>query len=206
MCYYKVGGYMNINLILNKTRNGKLLTQEEVEYFLNFYSEKIKEEYNLDGTDRANYKVCYSTSLDVSTEMILRSGLNGSLLNINKELQIPLVHYSNVIVFYTEEEISVYLIDLTYNQFFRKYNNDSDIYCDEVISDANRQYVVDSLNNKGYFKLDNELLKAYIDIFKETYPDNTISNEDAYRNVIERINKEAFINVLTIEPKKIKKM
>lgn len=197
---------MNINLILNKTRNGKLLTQEEVEYFLNFYSEKIKEEYNLDGTDCANYKVCYSTSLDVSTEMILRSGLNGSLLNINKELQIPLVHYSNVIVFYTENEISAYLIDLTYNQFFRKYNNDSDIYCDEVISDANRQHVVDSLNNKGYFKLDNELLKAYIDIFKETYHDNTISNEDAYRNVIERINKEAFINVLTIEPKKIKKM
>ena len=111
---------MDINEILNKTRSEMVLTEEETIYFLDYYCTRIKKE--------RDYKVCFLTTLDVGTEMILRSGLNGSLLNINKDLEIPLSHYSNVIVFNINDRVVPYLIDLTYNQFFRKYNNDDSCF------------------------------------------------------------------------------
>lgn len=191
---------MNINDILNKTRNGIVLTKEETLYFLNYYCKRIKKEYGIDNSNKCDYKVCFATTMDVGTEMILRSGLNGSLLNINKDLEIPLTHYSNIIVFNVEDKIVPYLIDLTYNQFFKEYNNDNDyVFLDDFVINEKQKYLVNKLNKDGYIELNDELLRIYINMFLDFYDDKEVNRDNVYRNVIERIEKEALINISSIK-------
>lgn len=198
---------MDINEILNKTRSEMVLTEEETIYFLDYYCTRIKKEHGIDNSNKRDYKVCFLTTLDVGTEMILRSGLNGSLLNINKDLEIPLSHYSNVIVFNINDRVVPYLIDLTYNQFFRKYNNDdSYVLLDDFVVNEEQKSLVNKLNKDGYVQLNDELLKVYINMFLDFYSDKKINRDKVYRNVVERIEKEALINISSLTNEKIKKM
>ncbi len=191
---------MNINDILNKTRNQMVLTEEEAMYFLDYYCTRIKKEYGIDNSNKCDYKVCFATTLDVGTEMIMRGGLSGSLLNINKDLGIPLTHYSNVIVFYVDGKMVPYLIDLTYNQFFKQYNDDNNyVLLDDFVVNEKQRYLVDKLNKDGYVELNNELLRIYINMFLDFYDDKKINRDNVYRNVIERIEKEALINISSIK-------
>lgn len=145
--------------------------------------------------------------MDVGTEMILRSGLNGSLLNISKDLEIPLTHYSNVIVFNINNRVVPYLIDLTYNQFFRAYNDDdSYVLLDDFVVSEEQKSLVSKLNKEGYIELNDELLKVYINMFLDFYKDKKINRDNVYRNVVERIEKEALLNISSITNEKIKKM
>ena len=139
--------------------------------------------------------------------MILRSGLNGSLLNISKDLEIPLTHYSNVIVFNVNNRVVPYLIDLTYNQFFRAYNDDdSYVLLDDFVVSEEQKSLVSKLNKDGYIELNDELLKVYINMFLDFYKDKKINRDNVYRNVVERIEKEALLNISSITNEKIKKM
>ena len=190
---------MNINDILNKTRNELVLTEEEAMYFLDYYCTRIKKAYGIDNSNKCDYKVCFATTKDVGIEMIMRGGLNGALLNINRELDIPLTHYSNVIVFYVDGKIVPYLIDLTYNQFFKDYNDDDNyVFLDNFVVNEKQRYLVDKLNKDGYVELDDELLKIYINMFLDFYDVKEAKRDNAYRNVIERIEKEALINISSI--------
>ena len=145
--------------------------------------------------------------MDVGTEMILRSGLNGSLLNISKDLEIPLTHYSNVIVFNVNNRVIPYLIDLTYNQFFKAYNDDdSYVLLDDFVVSEEQKSLVSKLNKDGYIELNDELLKVYINMFLDFYKDKKINRDNVYRNVVERIEKEALLNISSITNEKIKKM
>lgn len=198
---------MNINDILNKTRNGIVLTEEEARYFLDYYCTRIKKENIIDKFNSWDYKVCFLTTMDVGTEMILRSGLNGSLLNISKDLEIPLTHYSNVIVFNVNNRVIPYLIDLTYNQFFKAYNDDdSYVLLDDFVVSEEQKSLVSKLNKDGYIELNDELLKVYINMFLDFYKDKKINRDNVYRNVVERIEKEALLNIASITNEKIKKM
>lgn len=198
---------MDINEILNKTRSGMVLTEEETIYFLDYYCTRIKKEHGIDNSNKCDYRVCFLTTMDVGTEMILRSGLNGSLLNINKDLEIPLPHYSNVIVFNINDRVVPYLIDLTYNQFFRKYNNDdSYVLLDDFVVNEVQKSLVSKLNKDGYVQLNDESLKVYINMFLDFYSDKKINRDKVYRNVVERIEKEALINISSLTNEKIKKM
>lgn len=191
---------MNINDILNKTRSGIVLTDEETIYFLDYYCTRIKKEYGIDNSKKSDYKVCFATTMDVGTEMILRSGLNGSLLNINKDLEIPLTHYSNVIVFNVNGKIVPYLIDLTYNQFFKEYNDDDNyVLLDDFVVSEKQRYLVNKLNKDGYVELNDELLRIYINLFLDFYKDKEVNRDNVYRNVVERIEKEALINISSIK-------
>lgn len=132
--------------------------------------------------------------------MILRSGLNGSLLSINKDLEIPLTHYSNVIVFNVNGKIVPYLIDLTYNQFFKEYNDDDNyVLLDDFVVGEKQRYLVDKLNKYGYVELNDELLRIYINLFLDFYKDKKVNRDNVYRNVVERIEKEALINISSIK-------
>ena len=111
------------------------------------------------------------------------------------------------IVFNVNNRVIPYLIDLTYNQFFKAYNDDdSYVLLDDFVVSEEQKSLVSKLNKDGYIELNDELLKVYINMFLDFYKDKKINRDNVYRNVVERIEKEALLNISSITNEKIKKM
>lgn len=199
---------MDIEKINNKIYKQLDLTSEEANYFLIYYCNMIKHHYNLDDPNNNDYRVCFATSHDLEYLMAVRFNLYVSRLDISKLLNIPLTHYSSVVILNVEGKRNPYLVDLTYTQFFKededlkKYYEDNNeeigyVLFDDYIRTNKEKYCVDSLLNDGFIELNDELLRIYINSFLYKY--NKRDDVNAYQEVIDNIKKEAFIDVSKIK-------
>lgn len=199
---------MNIEKINDKINKELDLTQEEAIYFLTYYCDMIKHNYHLDDSNNSNYRVCFATSHDLEHELGVKFNLYVSHLDIGKLLNIPLTHYSSVVTLNVEGKRNVYLVDLTYIQFFKedddlkKYYKDNNeeidyILFDDYIQNNKEKYVVDKLINDGFIEINDELLRIYINSFLYKY--HKRDDISVYHNVIDNIKKEAFIDVSKIK-------
>lgn len=199
---------MDIEKINNKIYEELDLTSEEANYFLTYYCNMIKHHYYLDDPNNNDYRVCFATSHDLEYLMAVRFNLYVSRLDISKLLNIPLTHYSDVVTINIDGKRKVYLVDLTYKQFFKededlkKYYEDNNeeigyVLFDDYIKSNKEKYFVDSLLNSGFIELNDELLRIYINSFLYKY--NKRDDINTYQKVIDNIKKEVFIDVSKIK-------
>ena len=75
------------------------LTDDEVDKFLSFVCEQIRQKDQIYNPMDNNCKVCYETSLGFGRVMLIKFGCDVEILDIKKILLIPLTHYANIISF-----------------------------------------------------------------------------------------------------------
>ena len=161
------------NEIIEKVINCDILTQEEVDFVIDFIAKTVIR--NL----KNNFNDDYETKCDYSSQYLLElsSKMNYAYYGYETEqfLMPELKHHFGFVGFKTEVGPLWYIIDLTYKQFENENYpialNGTRITIEgpaNKISDENK----DLLLKKGYIKLTHRNLRVYIDSFIKSYPKN----------------------------------
>lgn len=175
--------------IERKILNNMSLTDDEVDKFLSFVCEQIRQKNQIYNPMNSDCKACYETSLDFGRVMLMRFGCDVEILDIKKILLIPLTHYANIISFNVNGWKKTYLVDMTYSQFFGDtITLDEDKSHGEIVVPTQRifgkikdELFVQQLRSNGFIELNEKLLKQYIDAFLDLC--DVKSKEQAYGNM-----------------------
>lgn len=174
--------------IERKILNNMLLTNDEVNKFLSFFCKFIRENCQIFDPMDTDCKMCYDTSQMFGRIAAMKFGCDVEILDIKKLLQIPLTHYANFISFYVGDLRKIYLVDMTYSQFFGDtITLDGDKESGEVISTKKifgkieDEKFVQELRENGFIELNENILKKYVDTFLDLC--NVQNKEGAYANI-----------------------
>ena len=181
--------------IERKILNNLSLTEDEVNIFLNFVCTSIRKEVGIEDPMDTNCKECFNTSIMFGRLTLSRFGCDVEILNIKKELEIPLTHYANIISFNVNGNKKTYLIDMTYSQFFNDtfILDDIDgtpgkvVYTDETFGKIKEEDFTKKLRYNGFIELNEIILKKYIDLFLNMCNQN--NKNKAYSNIQKLLSK-----------------
>lgn len=184
--------------IARKILNNMSLTDDEVNIFLCFLCNLIREDSQIFDPMNPDCKACFDTTIKFNRTVLLRFGCNVGILDIKKELQIPLTHYASFISLNVNGDMKTYLVDMTYSQFFSDtITLDGDREnCGEVVSTQNvfgkmeNELFVYQLRQKGFIELNGDILKKYIDAFLNLC--GVKNKEQAYYNINNLLAKSGF--------------
>lgn len=175
--------------IERKILNNLSLTKEEVNIFLNFVCTSIRKEVGIEDPMDTNCKECFDTSIMFGRLILSRFGCDVEILNIKKELEIPLTHYANLISLNVNGNKKTYLVDMTYSQFFDTTITLDDIEgvpgivvtTDKTFEKIKEVEFIKNLRQNGFIELNDIILKKYIDLFLDICKVN--NKEKAYKNI-----------------------
>lgn len=175
--------------IERKILNNMSLTEDEVDKFLSFVCEQIRQKNRIYNPMDNNCKVCYETSLGFGRVMLIRFGCDVEILDIKKILLIPLTHYANIISFNVNGCKKTYLVDMTYSQFFgdtitldeNKEHGEKVVSTQRTFGKIKDELFVQQLRSNGFIELNESVLKQYIDAFLDLC--NVKNKEQAYENM-----------------------
>lgn len=176
-----------------KVKNLEPITNAEAKYFLNSFINKIKVSFNIPNVeeiDEYNYSE-FLKCQEICSYITECPNINLSIHDFIDKLY----HFSNIIFLNIDGELTPYLIDVTYSQFlFDKYPlHDSFISVPDVISDEYKKIFVRELRERGYIKLNTDILKYYFDIFVDAYNNRKPKEEN---NIItgSKVNNDKVYN------------
>lgn len=172
-----------------KIRSGSNITEEEANVFLSHCVEVIRKDVGIFNPEDIDCTKCFEACRDFA-EVFLRRGINFADLNIKKQLNIPLTHYSLIVELNVNNKKVPYLVDITYNQFSKENYRDNEgnkISVIKGLKDSKKDIFSDELISKGYIKINEPILKLYIDSFLNVY--DNVDIVEAYKNISERLNK-----------------
>lgn len=176
------------------------LTEDEVNKFLFFICESVRDNYQIYAPMDTDFKMCYETSQMFGRITLLRFGCDVEMLDIKKLLQISLTHYANIISFHVGDSRKTYLVDMTYSQFFvdtitldGEKENSEVVPTKRIFGKMEDELFIQKLRKNGYVELDVNILKKYVDNFLDLC--NVENREEAYANVNRLLidNKMKFI-------------
>lgn len=172
-----------------KISSGSSITEEEANVFLSHCVEVIRKDVGIFSPKDIDCTKCIEACRDFA-EVFLRRKINFADFNIKKQLNIPLTHYSLIVELNVVNKKTPYLIDITYNQFSKENYEDNignKISVIKKSKDSMQDIFSDELINNGYIKLDEQILKSYIDSFLNVY--DNVDKLEVYKNISERLNK-----------------
>ena len=100
--------------------------------------------------------------------MLMVFGCDVELLDIKKELNIPLTHYSNIIFINVDGKEKAYLVDMTYSQFFGEsitLDDNRKVNILNIQKNIENEEFVIKLRKDGFVELTEEIMHKYIDYF-----------------------------------------
>lgn len=187
-----------MNDIISKIVNQEVLTEDEVNNFLTFICNQVREENHIIDPMHPECKMCFETSLLFGRIMTLRfDHWDIESLNIKDLLQIPLTHYANIISFNVNGVKKTYLVDMTYSQFFGKtitLDDNTGVSTKKVFGPMENEPFVFQLRQKGFVELNEYILKQYIDAFLMISKCRNF--KEAYLNVNNLLSKNNITTVL----------
>jgi len=154
--------------IENKILSNIPLTENEAYEFLKYFCTHIREDVGIIDTMDPNCKVCDETTQKFGVIMLMYFGCDVEILDIKKILNIPLTHYSNIIYIDVNGEEKIYLVDMTYSQFFGEritLDDNKKINISNIRKNMEQQDFVIKLRKDGFVELTNDILKNYFDYF-----------------------------------------
>lgn len=152
--------------IINKVKNKASLTEEEANLFLEYVCDFIRKDSKILDPMDSDCKVCDETSSKFISAMF-KFGYNSGFINIKEELDIPLTHLANTIFLNVSEKQKLYLVDMTYSQFFGDsitLDND-EVVTTEVFNDICEEKWVQNLRQKGFVELTDDIEEVYLNKF-----------------------------------------
>ena len=181
--------------IERKILNNMSLTDDEVDKFLSFICNQIRDKNQIYNPMDNNCKVCYETSEDFGRLMLMRFGCDVEILDIKKILQIPLTHYANIISFNVNGYKKTYLVDMTYSQFFGdtitldgdKKHGQIVVPTQNTFGKIKKELFVQQLRKNGFIELNESILRQYIDAFLDLC--DIKNKHQAYENINKLLTK-----------------
>ena len=161
---------MNEELI-EKIINSQPLTNKEVDSFLKYSCNLIKEKYQINNPNDTNCKVCFEASRDFAMLMLLKYNCDTNLINIKELLNIPLTHYISILFLNVSNVIKPYLIDLTYSQFFGNeiiLDDRKKVLTKNTFKKLEEDLFVKELRINSFIELNGTTTKKYFDLFLDT--------------------------------------
>lgn len=152
--------------IIKKVKNNLSITEEEANKFLNYICNYIRKDSNILDPMDSDCKKCDETSRKFVAAMF-NFGYNSGMINIKEQLEIPLTHYANTIFLKVNEKQKLYLVDMTYSQFFGDsitLDND-EVVTTEVFNDICEEKWVQNLRQKGFVELTDDIEEVYFNKF-----------------------------------------
>lgn len=186
------------NDIVKKIVSRKSLTDEEANIFLLSICNEIRKDCNISDPMSSDCKVCFDTSRKFGIIVYANFGCDVDMLNIREKLEIPLTHYANFISLNINGCMKIYLVDMTYSQFFgdtitldeNKENYGRVVSTQNVFGKIEKEPFVLQLRQNGFIELNNTILKKYIDAFLDLC--EVKSKEQAYYNVNKLLTKNEY--------------
>lgn len=154
--------------IENKVINDLPLTEDEAYQFLRYFCDYIRRENGIIDPMDSNCKVCTETTKIFGRIMLLHFNYDVELIDIKKMLNIPLTHYSNIILINVDGKEKLYLVDMTYSQFFGEkivLDNNESVNILKSKKEIEKEEFVIKLRKDGFVELTEDILKKYIDYF-----------------------------------------
>lgn len=154
--------------IEDKVINNLPLTEEETHNFLKYFCNYIRTDNGIIDPMDSNCKVCKETSQMFGRIMLMVFGCDVELLDIKKELNIPLTHYSNIIFINVDGKEKAYLVDMTYSQFFGEsitLDDNRKVNILNIQKNIENEEFVIKLRKDGFVELTEEIMHKYIDYF-----------------------------------------
>lgn len=185
------------NKIMMKVKNGTPLTDNEVDSFLTFICNYIREQNDIIDPMDPECKVCRETFNAFGIIVYINYGCDVESFVIHDLLQIPLTHYANIVSFNVNGVRKTYLVDMTYSQFFGKtitLDDNTRVSTKKVFGAIENEPFVVQLRQKGFVELDSNILKKYIDAFLMISKSRNF--KEAYASVNELLTKNNINSIL----------
>lgn len=178
------------NELLKKISELESLTKNEANAFLEIICQNIRSKYGIVNPFDTNCKLCNETSTLFGGLLYVKYGFDVERYNIKELLNIPITHFFNTITLNVEGSLNIYLVDMTYSQFFADkvgLDTQKKVSTKNSFKKIENEQFVNDLRKNGYILLTDEVLKSYLGAFLDTC--KVKDKDSVYKSICDTIYK-----------------